>query len=231
MRKYFFLILIFSFAPIFVLAAGGVVINEIGAYEAADYEWVEIHNNGGVSVDLNGWKFYENETNHNLAAYRGDLVLEAGEYAVIAIKGDKFIEKYPNYSGTVIDSSWSGLNESGEAIGLKDAGGNSLEFFSYLPAPDFSLERINPNLNDYTAANWQEYQNGNTAGFQNSNYSSAGSGNGSESASGGQNQQDNQTDNSQNQNSSISSSSSGQSTPVVIADAGQNIAGVVGLEI
>jgi DNA/RNA endonuclease YhcR with UshA esterase domain len=148
-----------------------IIINELGAFEASDYEWIEIYNKGGEPEDLTGWKFYENETNHSLNAFQGDLIIEPNEYAIIAGKADKFISKY-NFSGTVIDSSWSNLNESGEPIALKDAGGNFIESFTYLSAPNYSLERANPNLTDYTSANWQEHLSGNTAGSQNSNYNS-----------------------------------------------------------
>jgi len=147
-----------------------IVVNEIGAFEAQDYEWIEIFNRGGAAVDLTDWKFYENETNHGLTAFRGDFVIEPGEYAIIANKGDKFAERYPNFSGTIIDSSWSNLNESGETIALKSGDGANIESFSYISASNYSLERVNPNLADYTSANWQEHSSGNTAGLQNSNY-------------------------------------------------------------
>src|SRR3989344_2128299 len=144
-----------------------IVMNEIGAFEAQDYEWIEIFNRGGAAIDLTDWKFYENETNHGLTAFRGDLVIEPGEYAIIANKGDKFAERYPNFSGTIIDSSWTNLNESGEAIALKSSDSANIESFTYISASNYSLERANPNIADYTSANWQEQSKGNTAGSQN----------------------------------------------------------------
>jgi len=152
-----------------------IVINEIGAFETSDNEWIEIYNKGSTAIDLTGWKFYENETNHSLNAFQGDLIIEPNEYAIIANKADKFISKY-SFTGTVIDSSWSNLNESGEPIALKDSTGTIIESFTYLSAPNHSLERANPNLADYTSSNWQEHPSGHTAGSQNSNFNSGTSG-------------------------------------------------------
>jgi DNA/RNA endonuclease YhcR with UshA esterase domain len=148
-------------------ANSDVVINEIGAYQPSGHEWIEIWNKGNESVDMTGWKFWESETNHNLSVSTTDAVVEAGEYAVIVQDAFKFLLDYPNFSGSVFDSSWSSLNESGEMVGLKDAEGNFTEQFTYIAAPHFSLQRIDPFLADYTAANWSEHANGNTVGALN----------------------------------------------------------------
>lgn len=145
-----------------------IIMNEIGAYEPSDHEWIEIYNKGTEAVNIEGWKFYEDETNHGLTAFQGDFVIEPGEYAIIADNAENFVLDYPNFSGTIIDSSWSSLRESGEEIALKDAEGNIVESFTYIEAPNFSLERKDPALADYTSANWQEHTNGNTAGAENS---------------------------------------------------------------
>src|SRR3989344_5134003 len=135
-----FFLLIF-FAPKIVFAK--IIINEIGAFE--------------------------NATNHGLAPIQGDAILLPGEFAIIAQKADVFLSE-KNFSGTIIDSSWSSLKEDGEEISLKDKDGNFIEQFTYIKAANFSLERINPNIDDYTQNNWREHASGHTAGFQNSNY-------------------------------------------------------------
>ena len=224
MRKIFFISILFLSLPFISFAANqDIVVNEIGAFEAQDYEWIEIFNRGGAAVDLTDWKFYENETNHGLTAFRGDFVIEPGEYAIIANKGDKFAERYPNFSGTIIDSSWSNLNESGETIALKSGDGANIESFSYISAPNYSLERANPNLADYTSANWQEHSSGNTAGFQNSNYNVPAD---------NQGQQNNQT----NESSAPASSAAGQSVSSSqnqppVAKAGSDVVANIGAEI
>ncbi len=152
-------------------AAGtDVVINEIGAYEPGDHEWIEIFNKGSEAIDLTGWKFYEESTNHGLTAFQGDLLIEPGEYTIIADVAANFLIDYPIFVGTIVDSSWTTLNESGETIALKDSLGNIIETFNYISAPDHSLERSDYNLSDYTSINWQEHLSGNTAGVENSNY-------------------------------------------------------------
>lgn len=143
--------------------------NEIAAYESSDYEWFEVYNRGSTAIDVTGWKFFEANTNHSITAYRGDLVIDPGEYVVIANKADKVAQKYPTFTGTLIDSSWSSLNESGELIALKNKSGNTIEQLTYLSAPEHALERKNSASPDYTAANWVEHASGNSIGAQNSN--------------------------------------------------------------
>src|SRR4030042_4973668 len=144
-----------------------IVISEIGAYEISDYEWLEIFNNGAEPVDLAGWKFYEDQTNHGLSAFLGDLIIEPGEYAIIADVAANFQKKYPDFNGTILDSSWTTLNENGEELALKNKNGEIIETFTYLPCPDTSLQRIDLNLNDYTENNWQTHETSNSAGRAN----------------------------------------------------------------
>jgi len=145
-----------------------VIINEIGAYEKSGHEWIEVLNLTDSPIDMTGWKFWENETNHKLTLFAGDdTIIDPGEHAIVAQKADIFATDYPNVTSTIIDSAWSSLKESGEEIGLKDAEGNFVEVFTYAPAPDFSLQRIDPSLADYSESNWQEHVDSNTTGFAN----------------------------------------------------------------
>lgn len=153
-----------------------VIINEIGASEPQDYEWIEIYNRGTNPIDLSGWKFVEDfsdtkpdGTSHNLNFPNNNAILGAGQYAIIAQNATKLKEKYPSLNSLLIDSSWGSLNESGEKIGLKDTGGNFIESFIYIEAKNYSLERIDANSNDYANANWKEHAGSNTLGMQNSN--------------------------------------------------------------
>ncbi|PIT88955.1 MAG: hypothetical protein COU27_02920, partial [Candidatus Levybacteria bacterium CG10_big_fil_rev_8_21_14_0_10_36_7] len=75
---------VFAFLAFSGAAYAQVVINEIGAFESSDNEWVEVYNAGNEAVDLSGWKFFEAQVNHGITLYSGSSVLEAGEYAVIA---------------------------------------------------------------------------------------------------------------------------------------------------
>lgn len=163
------LFLLSSSLPLAVSAGNNdIVITEIAAYEKSDHEWIEIYNKGTTSVDLTGWKFFEDGTNHGLAAFRGGLSIGAGEYAIIADVAANTASDYPSFTGTLIDSSWTTLTETGEVLSLKDAGGATIESFSYIAAPTHSLERTDATVNDYTNANWQEHASGNTIGSSNS---------------------------------------------------------------
>ncbi|MBI2484040.1 lamin tail domain-containing protein [Candidatus Uhrbacteria bacterium] len=149
-------------------AASDIVITEIAAYEKSEHEWIEIYNKGSSSIDITGWKFVEDGTNHGLKEYRGDLTIDPGEYAVIADNAAATAADYPAFTGTLIDSAWQTLRADGEAIALASADGSIIEQFTYLPAPDGSLQRISADINDYTGANWIESAAGtNTIGAKN----------------------------------------------------------------
>lgn len=152
-------------------ANSDIVINEIGAYEPSDHEWIEIYNKGSEAVDMTGWFFHEDATNHGLSVYQGlDMIIEPGEYAIIADRADYFQSDYPLFSGTIIDSSWSTLSLSGELIELRSSATNVVESFTYVSSVNSSLERANPFINDYSASNWQTHASGNTVGVENSNF-------------------------------------------------------------
>ncbi len=177
MKKYFSFLFVLSFLALFLSFSsarsdtGNVIINEIGAYEASGNEWLEIYNRGDGPVDLTGWKFWENGTNHALALKQGnDFILDPGEFALITQDDKKFLAEYPNVTSTLLDSSWTTLSEDGEDIGLKfGTGENDFgERFQYIASDNFSLERKDPNLDDYTENNWVEHVSGNTIGAKNS---------------------------------------------------------------
>ncbi len=172
-RTHFFVLTVFFIGLLAVQKVQAVnidiVINEIGAYEPTGHEWIEIWNKGAEPVDMAGWKLWEengSSQNHKLTTSTTDAILAPGEYGVIAQDDVNFLLDYPNFLGSVFDSSFT-LNEGGEEIGLIDAGGNFLEKFTYIPATHFSLQRKDPNLADYTSANWAEHASSNTVGSLN----------------------------------------------------------------
>jgi hypothetical protein len=170
-QKIKFIILIISLLSGFFIypknakaADTDIIINEIGAYEKSENEWLEIFNKGTEAIDLTGWKFYEDLTNHKLTVFQNDFIIDAGEYAIIANVAANFKSLHPDFNGTILDSSWSSLKESGEEIGLKNSNGDSIELFTYIPCSATSLQRIDANLSDYTDKNWQTHQTSNSAG-------------------------------------------------------------------
>ncbi len=145
-----------------------IVINEIGAYQASDHEWIEIINVGTVPIDMTGWTFVEDDTHHGLTVFKGaDAVIDPGEIAIIAEKADVFLVDYPTVTNTIFDSFWGNLNESGELIGLADANKTIIEQFVYATAPNTSLERLSATSAVYTNENWKEHPQSNSAGKSN----------------------------------------------------------------
>jgi hypothetical protein len=93
-------------------------------------EWIEIFNDGTNSVNLTNWKLYEGETNHKFSLKQGNMILNVGGYAVIVQNFTGFLSKYPNYSGTLIETTFS-LGNTGETIALKDDSLNIADEITY----------------------------------------------------------------------------------------------------
>ena len=110
-------------------------------------EWIEIHNLGN-STDLTTWRFFEGGSNHKLKNYTNNLILEYNEYAVIVDDPEAFLND-TNFNGTIIDSSWQSLANSGETLVLKTSkDGPVVVNITYLPADEAdgngaSLQLIN----------------------------------------------------------------------------------------
>ena len=186
-KRIFWLAFLGGFFNLFLVglalaAPADIVISEIGAYENnSGYEWIEIYNKGSEDVNLAGWYFWEEGLKtygYPIAATgTNDGIVSPGEYAVIVEDVDKFLSKYPSLGSSIFASDgWKDLVMNGEYIGLKNgkiSGDCEIspvfctESFKYISSTKFSLQRRDPNLNDYTSANWAEHANGNTVGAVN----------------------------------------------------------------
>lgn len=92
-----------------------IMYNPIGS--DSDAEWIEIYTN--ETIDITGWKFYEQGTNHAISLINGSYVLEADSYAIIADVTATFLSDYPDFNSTLFDSSFS-LHNSGELLIMKN---------------------------------------------------------------------------------------------------------------
>lgn len=166
-----FLISAFLFVNIVWAENSDIVINEIGAYEPDGHEWAEIYNKGLSAVDIVGWKYLvEGESAHSLslASSTENFILNSNEYGVIAENSENFRVDYPSCTAKIFDSASFALNESGnKKIGLRDNTGFDLEYFNYIPAENFSLERISVTTSADILENWQEHLDGNSVGSVN----------------------------------------------------------------
>lgn len=113
-------------------ASQDIIISEImynPAGSDADAEWVEIYNNGPSAAEIitgsgaNSWRFNDG-TNHALILIQGAAVLTAQTAAVLASDAETFLQKYPQYSGTLFDTVMS-LNNTSDTLKLSADKGES----------------------------------------------------------------------------------------------------------
>src|SRR3989344_609557 len=104
-------------------ASANIVINEImynPSGSDTNREWIEIYNNANISVNLTNWKFLEANVDHSLKLGQGKMIIPPRAYAVIVQNISVFLKDHKNYSGTIIDASFS-LSNTGEYIALKNS--------------------------------------------------------------------------------------------------------------
>lgn len=104
-------------ASVNALEFSEIMYNPEGADDG--HEWIEIY--ASEESNISSTRLVENGVSHQLQAYQGDVLLVAGEHAIIADDPEIFLEDYPSYHGTLIDSSYS-LSNSGEELRLEDSG-------------------------------------------------------------------------------------------------------------
>jgi len=152
-----------------------IVINEI-MYDPngadGDREWIELYNNETNDIDITGWRFYESGTNHTLTLIQGNMIIPKNGYAVIVDNNDSFLSDYPSFNGTLIDSTFS-LLQDGEFICILDSSLALVDCVNYSKSwgandNGNTLEKIDPDKGS-TKDNWNESKvNGGTPGMKNS---------------------------------------------------------------
>lgn len=142
------------------LAVAQVVITEVMYHPESDLdgeEFIELHNPGGVAVDLSGWCF----VGVDLCFLPGDGI-GAGEYLVVGPTGGSTfatygVEPYRTWSLTVLD-------DNGEGLALIDDGQNIVDEVPYDDSPPWpvtpdglgpSLEVIDPGESNSIPRNWR----------------------------------------------------------------------------
>ncbi len=114
---------------------GGVVINEImynpstALGSDSDYEWVELYNDGGSSVDISGWTLSDNSSTQTIDA---GTTLESGAYIVLARDDSIFAAHYgASVPLAAWTGGWSGLGNGGDELTLADASDATVDFLEY----------------------------------------------------------------------------------------------------
>ena len=142
-----------------------VVINEINYNSHPDFnagDWIEIYNNTFSDIDMSGWVFKDLNDEH-IYHFPEGFVLAKNNYVVVCNEVDSFTTQYPttwNYRGNFD----FGLNNSHEVLRLFDSKMNLVDYVEYTNEspwpvePDgegYTLQLINPNLNNSLAQNWE----------------------------------------------------------------------------
>ncbi len=139
-----------------------------GSESGGDNEWVELYNNSGEAVDLNGWTIGDGSSNDVIT--EEELVVEPGEYVVItdaettALFWD-LAEVLTVFSNSSISG---GLANSGDVVEIMNAASELIDAVSYgtntqafdPAAPDvaagMSVGRVDVTVDTDTAADWEE---------------------------------------------------------------------------
>lgn len=115
------------------IARAQIVISEI-MYDLqgpdTDREWIEIQNTSSSDVDISLLRFGEGTTNHKLAVVQGNQIVPPGGYAIIVEKLESFKTDWPQFGGTIFDSSFS-LSNTGETLVMRDADLKDIDTVSY----------------------------------------------------------------------------------------------------
>jgi DNA/RNA endonuclease YhcR with UshA esterase domain len=144
-----------------------VVINEIMpdpfAVTDGDGEWLELHNAGDQSIDIQGWRLIGNSAG-DTATIQSSLVIPAGGYVVLGRNADQTLN-----GGVPVDYAYGTtytMNNSGnDWIVLRNAAGDMVDsvYYGHKPPVGKSLGLRDPSADNSTAtsgaetasSNWQ----------------------------------------------------------------------------
>ena len=131
-----------------------IVLNEIMyAPTAGQPEWIELYNRGISQINLKNFKLADNSTTVTVTS--ADKFISPGEYVILS--RDSSIRNFYNLSCELITFNLPSLNNSGDAVVLKDALGNivdSLTYFTNWGGSGVSLERISVDESSTSSTNW-----------------------------------------------------------------------------
>ncbi len=148
------------------ISVSAMVINEIMYNPEGNdnnREWVEIYS--AESTNLSGWRFREAGINHGLTLSRGSWLL-AG-YAVIADDAETFLLNYPSFNGTLFDSIWGSLHNSGELLAIVNSSLVIIDEVNY--SSSWGGDNNGNSLERLANGSWTEsITNGGTPGMINS---------------------------------------------------------------
>ena len=133
-----------------------VVINEIMyAPSSGEPEWVELYNRTDSPINLRKWKF--SDASSTVTITNTDKFIPAKSFIVLT--ADSSILNFYNVPSEIIKFSLPSLNNTGDAVMIKDSIGVKIDSLYYSPEwggnlGGRSLERVSPDLSSLDPANW-----------------------------------------------------------------------------
>ena len=109
-----------------------VVINEINYHSSDDFDsgdWVELHNQSNLDIDISQWEFMDSDDSHIFTINDG-IVLGSGEYLVLCRDSSDFSQVYPDVQNFIGEIDF-GFSNGGELLRLLDNNGGLVDFVSY----------------------------------------------------------------------------------------------------
>ena len=134
-----------------------IVINEIMyAPSTGEPEWVELLNKSTSTINLKNWKIKDNTTSQATIS-NTDLFLEPDSFLVIS--NNSSISNFYNVSSKLVIISFPALNNTDDAVVIKDSNGFVIDsvyyFSSWGGSSGRSLERIYVDSNSLLQSNWK----------------------------------------------------------------------------
>ncbi len=133
-----------------------VVINEIMYAPSSDQpEWVEIYNRTMDPVNLKNWTFSDNSTTKIISGHA--ILIPSGSFAVLT--EDSSVLNYYSVPCEIIEFSLPSLNNTGDAVVIKDSLGFVIDSLFYVPGwggstGGRSLERRSADDPSVLQSNW-----------------------------------------------------------------------------
>jgi hypothetical protein len=133
-----------------------IVINEIMyAPSSGEPEWLEIFNRTSSSINLKKWKFSDNSSTVTITSQ--DLSIPSGSFLILT--KDSSVLNFYNIPVAIVELNLPALNNTGDAVVIKDSLGVLIDSLFYLPdwggnIGGKSLERISPDFSSTLETNW-----------------------------------------------------------------------------
>ena len=144
--------------------SNAIVINELMYHlprtdildaENSDEEYIELHNRGPQSINLNGWRF-----SRGVGFDFPSVSIPADGYLVVAADVDSFKAKYPAVANVI--GGWTGvLSNNGETVELSNEIGTVIDSVRYASEGDWGVRAAGPQDRGHTGWIWNAGHDGN----------------------------------------------------------------------